>query len=367
MSSPPIGIVSAGVYIPEPVMTAADIAAASGIEEWVIRDKFGIIEKHVHGPANHTNQMGIWAAQDCLRRCDIKPDEIDLVLCTTEEWKEYLLWTAGIKLAWEIGATRAWAVDVQMRCGTSIAALKMAKDMMLADPEINTVLVAGGYRNCDFINYRNHRTSFMFNLAAGGGALLLRKGWPINHVLGSHLMSDGYMSEHVIVPASGTVQLPTDAARAQGLFYLDLVQPEAMKDRLNAVSMDNWMRCIDEALRKSSGGSVGAGLPSMKEQRRMDGEKPAPTTPTRADIGYLNLLHIKPSAHADMLRRLGLCENQSVYLSNYGHTGQQDAALSIVEGLRQGRLKDGDLMVIVAAGIGYAWGAACVRWGAAGV
>jgi len=150
---------------------------------------------------------------------------------------------------------------------------------------------------------------------------------------------------------------------AEGLFYLDLVQPEAMKDRLNAVSMDNWMHCIDEALRKSRGAIGGAGVPAMEGQRQMEAEKPAPTIPTRADIGFLNVLHIKPSAHLYMLRRLGLREDQSVYLSHYGHIGQQDAIFSIVEGLRQGRLKDGDLMVIVAAGIGYAWGAAVVRWG----
>jgi 3-oxoacyl-[acyl-carrier-protein] synthase-3 len=319
-------------------MTAADIAAASGIDEWVIREKFGITQKHVPGPNDHTNAMAVWAAQDCLSRSEVPADEIDVILCTTEEWKEYLLWTAGIKLAQEIGATRAWAIDVQMRCGTTIAALKMAKDMMLADPEVNTVLIAGGYRNGDLIDYRNPRTSFMYNLGAGAGALLLRKGWPKNHVLGSHLMSDGTMSEHVIVPASGTKQFPTDEARAQGLFYLDLVEPEAMKNRLNAVSMDNWMRCIDEALRKSGG-------------------------LTRKDVGFLNVLHMKPSAHKDMLQRLGLRDEQSVYLSDYGHIGQQDAMFSIMEGLKQGRLKDGVVMAIVAAGIGYAWGAAVVRWG----
>jgi 3-oxoacyl-[acyl-carrier-protein] synthase-3 len=331
------GIVAAGVYVPQTVMTSADIARETGIPEAVIRDKFGITQKYLPGPDDHTNQMGIWAAQDCLSKAGIKPDEIDLVLCTTEEWKEYLLWTAGIKLAYEIGATRAWAIDVQMRCGTTIAALKMAKDMMIADPDLNTVLIAGGYRNGDLINFKNARTSFMFNLAAAGGALLLRRGWPRNHVLGSHLMADGSMANHVLVPASGTVRFPTDAARAEGLFYLDLVEPEAMKDRLNAVSMDNWMHCIDEALRKSGF--------------------------TRADLGYLNVLHMKKSAHLDMLQRLGLREDQSVYLSDYGHAGQQDAMLSIVEGLKQGRLKDGDLMIIVAAGIGYAWGACCVKWG----
>ena len=333
------GIVAAGIYVPQTVMTAADIAQETGIPEAVIRDKFGITQKYLPGPADHTNQMGIWAAQDCLSKAGIKPDEIDLVLCTTEEWKEYLLWTAGIKLAYEIGATRAWAIDVQMRCGTTIAALKMAKDMMIADPDLNTVLIAGGYRNGDLINFKNARTSFMFNLAAAGGALLLRRNWPRNHVLGSHLMADGSMADHVLVPASGTVRFPTDAARAEGLFYLDLVEPEAMKDRLNAVSMDNWMHCIDEALRKSGY--------------------------ARSDLGYLNVLHMKKSAHLDMLQRLGLREEQSVYLSDYGHAGQQDAMLSIVEGLKQGRLEDGDLMIIVAAGIGYAWGACCVKWGPA--
>jgi 3-oxoacyl-[acyl-carrier-protein] synthase-3 len=332
-----IGVASVGIYVPQPVLTSADIAEQSGLPEWVIRDKLGIHQKHMAGPGDHTNQMGIWAAQDCLSRCDIPPEEIDLVLCTSEEWKEYLLWTAGIKLAYEVGATRAWAIDTTMRCGSTIAALKMARDMMTADPEINTVLIAGGYRNGDLINFKNHRTTFLFNLAAGGGAMLLRKHLPRNHVLGAHLMADGSMSEHVIVPASGTRQFPTDQAVAEGLFYLDLVEPEAMKDRLNAVSMDNWLHCVDEALRKSGC--------------------------TREEIGFLNMLHVKPSAHLDMLRRLGLAEEQSVYLEEYGHTGEQDAMFSIVEGLRQGRLHDGDLMVLVAAGIGYAWGAACVRWG----
>lgn len=337
LSDQPVGIVSVGTYSPQPVMTAAEIAAASGVPEPVVREKFGITQKHIPGPEDHTNQMGIWAAQNCLAKSNVNPDEIDLVLCTTEEWKEYLVWTAGIKLAYEIGARRAWAIDVQMRCGTTIAALKMARDMMQADPDINTVLIAGGYRNIDLIDYTKTRSSFLFNLAAGGGAMLLRRGWPANHVLGAHLMADGSMSEHVIIPASGTKQLPDDASRAAGLCSLDLVQPEAMKDRLNAVSMDNWMFCIDEALRKSG--------------------------KTRADVGYLNVLHMKRSAHLDMLQRMGLKEENSVYLSDFGHVGQQDAMFSIEEGLRLGRLKDGDLVVIVAAGVGYVWGAGVVQWG----
>jgi 3-oxoacyl-[acyl-carrier-protein] synthase-3 len=337
-SIPPVGIVSVGMYLPEPVLTAADIAEQSGLPEWVVREKLGINQKHMAGPDDHPNQMAVWAAQDCLSKCNIPPEEIDVVLCTTEEWKEYIQWTAGIDLAYEIGATRAWGIDLHMRCCTTISALKMAKDMMTADPDINTVLIGGGYRVGDLVNLKNTRTSFMFNIGAGAGALLLRKNWPRNHVLGAHLMTDGSMSKHILVPASGTVQFPTDEAVAKGLFYVDLLEPEAMKERLNAVSMDNWMHCIDEALRKSGY--------------------------TRADLDFLNMILIKPSAYRDMLQRLGLTEEQSVYNADYGHIGEQDSIINIIEGVKQGRLKDGDLMIIVGAGVGYVWGAACVRWGA---
>ncbi|RLC87292.1 MAG: 3-oxoacyl-ACP synthase [Chloroflexi bacterium] len=333
-----VGIASAGMYLPEPVVTAIEIAKESGLPEWVVREKLGINQKHMAGPDDHPNQMAVWAAQDCLSKCDISPEEIDVVLCTTEEWKEYINWTAGIDLAYEIGATNAWGIDLHMRCCTTISALKIARDMMMSDPDVNTVLIGGGYRVGDFVNLKNTRTSFAFNIGAGAGAMLLRKNWPRNHVLGAHMMTDGSMSKHLIIPASGTVQFPTDAAVAEGLFYLDLVEPEAMKNRLKAVSMDNWMHCIDEALRKSGH--------------------------ERDDVGFLNMIHVKRSSYRNMLQRLALTEEQGVYNAGYGHVGEQDSIINIIVGVKQGRLKDGDLMVIVGAGVGYVWGAACVRWGA---
>ena len=339
-----VGIVSAGMYLPDRVLTSAEIAAESGLPEWVVRDKLGIHQKRMGNPDDHPNEMGIKAALDCLSKTDIQPEEIDVVLCTTEEWREYLLWTSGIHMAYEIGATQAWAIDIHTRCCTTLAGIKMAKDMMRSDPEINTVLIAGGYRLGDLINLKNLRTSFLFNIGAGAGALLLRRGWPRNHVLGSHLISDGSMSKHVILPASGTVQFPTDEAVEQGLFYFDLVEPEAMKARLNEVTMDNWMLCVDEALRKS-------------------GEEVRGRAYTRDDLDFLNMVLIKRSGYRDMLQRCGLTEEQGVYNDDIGHIGEQDAILNIVRGLEQGRLKDGDLMAIVAAGIGYVWGAMCVRWG----
>jgi 3-oxoacyl-[acyl-carrier-protein] synthase III len=303
----------------------------------VIVHKMGIVRKPVAGPNDHTNAMGLWAAEDALERSGMDPDEIDLVLCTTEEWKEYPLWTAGVKLAHDLGARRAWAIDVQMRCATTMAVLKMAKAMMLGDPDLNTVLIAGGYRNGDWVDYTNQRARFLFSLAAGGGAILLRKGHAKNQLLESEVVVDGSFSHDVIIPVGGTVEPITAEALAAGRDRLDCPDPEGMKQRLDGVSMTNFLHVVDRALERSGLG--------------------------RADIGYLNVLHLKPSAHRFILNELGLTDEQSTYLNMYGHIGQQDQPLSIRLGLESGRLQDGTLMVMVAAGVGYAWSASVVRWG----
>jgi 3-oxoacyl-[acyl-carrier-protein] synthase-3 len=337
MSKTPVGIAAVGAYIPEKSITAAEIAERTGIPEQVIVEKFGLRRKPLPGPDDHPNAMAVRAAQDALSRSGIDPLEIDVVLCTTEEYKEYPLWTAGIKLAYDIGATRAWAVDVQMRCGTTVAALRMAKALMLAEPGVSTVLIAGGYRNGDLVDYANPRSRFLINLSAGAGALILRRDHPRNRLLGSAVIVDGSFSLDVIVPAGGTVEPLTGEGIEGRRNMLEVPDPEGMKARLDKPSMENFLRVIDMALTESGYG--------------------------REDIGYLNILHMKRSAHEAVLRELGLRDDQTYYLSDFGHIGQQDAMLSIKLGLESGRLREGDVMVIVAAGIGYAWGASVIKWG----
>jgi 3-oxoacyl-[acyl-carrier-protein] synthase-3 len=329
-------------------MSAADIAAATGgaWSEEAVRDKLGIVRKSIPGPEDGTQEMGARAALDAIARSGIDPLEIDLILCMGEEWKEYPLTTSAIYIQERIGAHRAWGIDIQQRCNTSVAAIKIAKDMLIADPEIATVMIVGGYRNGDLIDFRDSAVSFMFDLAAGAGALILRRNLGRNLVLGSHIITDGSLARDVGVWLGGT-EHPIESLpeaelavlRARGNLSLRVFEPEHMKARLNEVSMPNWLACIDKALAKSGA--------------------------TRADIDFLNVLHFKRSMHASLLETLDLGIEQSVYLENYGHLGQVDLMLSIHEGLRQGRLKDGDLMVAIAAGIGYVWGATVVRWGPA--
>jgi 3-oxoacyl-[acyl-carrier-protein] synthase-3 len=168
-----VGILGYGFYLPESRMSAADIAAATGgnWSEAAVRDKLGIVRKSIPGPEDGTQEMGARAALDAIARSGIDPLEIDLILCMGEEWKEYPLTTSAIYIQERIGAHRAWGIDIQQRCNTSVAAIKIAKDMLIADPDIATVMIVGGYRNGDLIDFRDSAVSFMFDLAAGAGAL----------------------------------------------------------------------------------------------------------------------------------------------------------------------------------------------------
>lgn len=333
----PIGIVSTGVYIPSHSISAEEISAASNVPLHVVKDKMGITQKPIPGTNDHTVQMGIWAAQDALKRGQVDPKSIDCVIYIGEEHKEYPLWTAAIKTQEEIGAYHAWGFDIALRCGTTILALKLAKSLMLSDDTIDTVLLAGGYRNSDFIDYTNERTRFMFNLGAGGAAMILKKNHDVNVLLESDLMTDGSFSEDVLVPVGGTKTPLTQELLMSGAYKLDVLDPEGMKKRLEQKSMQNFLKVIRHSLSKSGY--------------------------TEHDISFLAILHMKKSAHNYVLKELGLSEDQSIYLKEYGHIGQMDQIISLQLAEQQGKLKQGDIVVLVSAGIGYAWGATTIKWG----
>ena len=177
----------------------------------------------------------------------------------------------------------------------------------------------------------------MYNLGAGGGAIILKKGVDRNLLLGSKIIADGSISRTAGVEIGGIVNPFNKDNIEEGYKSLRLMDPVKMKDRLNAVSMPNWYKCIDESLRQAN--------------------------LTRADISYLDILHIKKSGHLGMLKDLGLREDQSIYLEDYGHIGQIDQILSLELALKEGKVKDGDVVCMIAAGIGYVWSANIIKWG----
>lgn len=336
---PVIGIIGSGFYVPSKVMTAKEIAEKTE-GRWTeenIKLKLGIHQIYLSGEEDGTQQMAVKASFKALEDANIKAEDIDLILSIGEEWKEYPLTTTALVIQGDIGAVNAWGIDLQNRCSTGLSALKIAKDMMLSDESIHTVLIAGGYRNGDLVDFTDPDMSMMYNLSAAGGAIILQKHAKKNELLASHIISDGSLSRSVGVRYGGHVEPINSDNYLKAQKSLQLFEAEKMKNRLNEVSMDNWMMCIDQALEKSGY--------------------------HRTDIDYLNILHIKRSGHLGMLASLNLSEEQSFYLEDYGHMGQLDQIISIHEGLQKGRLKDGDLMVMIAAGVGYVWGASVVKWG----
>lgn len=333
-----IGITGLGVYLPEERFTAPQIAEASGLPEWVVREKLGITSKPVPGPGDQPTHMGVLAARQALDQAGLKPEDVDVVISITEEFKEYPVWTAGIKLAHDLGAVNAYAYDLGQKCGTAVLALKQARDLLRADKHVNTVLVAGGYRNGDLIDYTDENVRFMYNLGAGAAAAVVQREAPGNELLEAAVRTDGSFSLDVLVPVGGTIE-PVNAHNVHE-FRLQVPDPPGMKERLEQKSLDNFVAVVEEAVQRS-----GAELD---------------------DIAYLGMLHVKPSAHNYLLEQLGLSSEQSIYLSDYGHIGQVDQILSLKLAHEQGRLKEGDLIVLVAAGVGYVWNALCVRWGGSG-
>lgn len=336
-----VGIVGTGIYLPKERMTAKEISEkTNGVwtEEAVI-EKLGIKTKVVPSSSlsDGTQEMGALAALDALKNTGIDPLDIDIILSVSEEWKEYPLTTSALYVQDRIGAINAWGIDVQNRCCTTVSALKMAKDMLLADPEVNVVMVVGGYRNGDFVDYSDKNMSMMFNLGAGGGAIILKKNYGKNLLLGSHMISDGSLSRTAGVEIGGIINPITKENMDEAKHSLRLLDPVKMKNRLNDVSMPNWYKCIDESLRKSN--------------------------LERKDIDFLNILHIKRSGHLSMLNDLGLTEDQTIYLEDYGHIGQIDQILTLHLALEQGKVKDGTVMAMIAAGIGYVWAANIIQWG----
>lgn len=335
-----VGIIGHGTWLPSGSLKAADIARATGIPEDVIARKFGVTSKPVAGPAETTAQMGLAAARKALDSAGIKGSDVDLVIWCGGQHKDYPCWLAGLYVADKLGARNAWSFDMEAMCGSMMAAIDVAKSLMLSREDLSTVLLVSGYRNNDLIDLAEPSTRFMMDIGSGGSACVLRKGAGRNLVLGSAFRGDGSLSLDCVVPVLGSKAWPPRAGDEAKASFVVADEP-GFKARLAERTLPNFYWVIDRALDLSGGLS-------------------------RKDIGYLAVLHFKKSAHDAILAELGLGEERTTYLDEYGHIGQNDQLLSIELGRKAGKVKDGDNVVLVGAGLGFVWAATVVRWGPAG-
>ena len=336
MNDVPIGIAGIGTYFPAQIETAADLAARTQIPEDVLRQKMGIEQRHVAGPEDTVTHMASEAAKRAIIQAGIFPDAIRMVISHGSEHKDHLVWNAAGKIQHNVGAVNAFAFEMYALCAGAPIALNMAKSMMLGDPSLDTVLLAAGSRENDLINFSNQRSRFMFNFGSGGGAMVLRRGLDRNVILGSAAITDGSLSETVILTKDA---IPAGDEAVVGEVYgrLDVTDSQYMADRLGETSLPNFLRVINDAVEKSNA--------------------------SLNDVRFLAITHMKRSFYDEILESIGLTPAQSIYLDHFGHVQSVDQVLAIELGLAQGKIKPGDLIVLAGAGTGYTWSAIAIRWG----
>jgi 3-oxoacyl-[acyl-carrier-protein] synthase-3 len=326
-----VGLEATASYLPERWMTAAEIADRSGIPEEVIVDKFGLRGKHIAAADEHVSDLSVTAAERLLAETGVDPADVDVVMYYGSMWRDYTVWQAAPHIAYRLGCTKAFAVEYDnVSHGTSIA-VRVARNLLRAEPELRTVLLVAACRESYLLDYANERSRFMFNFGDGAVAGLLVGEPERNEVLGAHAITDGAYSLQVKVPGGGSVS-PNGGYR-----FLDVADPATMKNGLDEVSLPNFVAAARGAVERS-----GASL---------------------ADVAFVCPLHTKRSMFVALLHELGMREDQAVYLDDTGHMSGVDPLLGLDRAARDGRLRDGDLVLLLSAGTGYTWAASVVRWG----
>jgi len=334
-----VGLAATAAYLPERWMSAAEVAAASGIPEPVIVEKFGLRGKHIAASDEHVSDLAVQAAQRLLAENSLDPDSIDVVLYFGSTWKDYAVWQAAPWIAHRLGCARAYAIEYDnVSMGTPVA-LRAARALLVAEPEWQTALVVAACRESYLLDYTNDRSRFMFNFGDGAVAGLLVADSDANLVLASHAITDGSFALQVKVPAGGSVEPASLASVRAGHHFLDVADPSAMKDGLDDVSLPNFVAAARGALERS-----GLGLD---------------------DISYVCGIHMKRSMHDAIVDALGVEPARASYLDDTGHMSGVDPLLGLDRAVRGGEVGDGDVVLLLAAGTGYTWAATAIRWGPA--
>lgn len=95
---PTVGIAGIGLYIPEQIVTGTEIAARTGLPEFVVRDKMGIQQVHVAGPDDTITAMSVRAAERALADAGLSPADLDLIIYHGSEYKDHIVWSAASKI-----------------------------------------------------------------------------------------------------------------------------------------------------------------------------------------------------------------------------------------------------------------------------
>ena len=319
-------LVGCGSYLPERVLTNAELAkTVDTTHDWIVQ-RTGIHQRHVAAEGELTSDLALAAASSALEGAGVEAGEVDLIVVATTTPDDTFPATAT-KVQAGLGVTRGAAFDVQAVCAGFVYALAVA-DNFIKTGQCGTVLVIGAETFTRILDWEDRTTCVLFG--DGAGAVVLRgydgAGRADDHgILSTHLHSDGRERDILYVDGGPSSTGTTGHVRMEGR--------EVFK---HAVAKLGGV--IEEALEAN-------GL-------------------TAADVNWLVPHQANRRIIDSMAKRMKLPSEKVVCcIERHANTSAASVPLALTEAVNDGRIKQGDLVLFEAIGGGLAWGAGLVRMG----
>jgi len=321
-------IIGTGSYAPEKILTNQDLEKiVDTTDEW-IRERTGMQVRHVVGPDEQNSDLAAHAAQSALASAGLSAAEIDLIILATVTGDSGFPSTACF-VQEKIGAVNAAAMDIGAACAGFIYALDLA-DSQIATGKAKRVLVIGSEVLTRITDYSDRNTCVLFGDGAGAAVVVPSDGK--RGILGTFTKSDGRLNQLLYIEGLGTRVPPSHESVDAGQHFVKMAGREVFKYAVKAMG------------------------DSAEEVLRITGL-------TNKEVDLLishqaNLRIIEATA-----RRINLpADRVFINIEKYGNTSSASIPLALDEAVRSGRIKPGDLLVLVAFGAGFTWGSAAIRY-----
>jgi 3-oxoacyl-[acyl-carrier-protein] synthase-3 len=322
-------ILSTGRAYPEGVLTNADLEKmVETSDEW-ITSRTGIKERHKAADGEYTSQFAVRAAQQAIERARIDPSEIDLLICATVT-PDQILPSTGCLIQAELGAHRAAAFDLAAACSGFLYGLTLANQMVRGG-QARYALVVGAEVLTRYVDYTDRSTCVIFGDGAGA-ALLGPAPDSERGILGTRIRSDGRFAEQLYAPGGGTrLGISADNVTS-GQHFFRMKGNELFKVAVRSMA-DVSREVLGEAGYK--GEDVKLFIPHQANQRITDAV--ANNLKVDSSIVYSNI-------------------------AMHGNTSSASIPIALDECVEQGRISEGDLVLLASFGGGVTWGAVLMRW-----
>ncbi len=321
-------ITSLGRYVPERVMTNADLEKIVDTSDEWIRTRTGIRQRHVAAPGTGSSDLAVRAARECLERRGIGPGEVELIIVATVT-PDMLFPATACLVQDKLGAHRAWGFDLQAACSGFVYALATGAQFVESGTH-KRVLVIGAEIMTSILNYKDRATCVLFG--DGAGAVLLEPSDDETGLLGFANEVDGSGGCFLRMPAGGSLRPASHETVEQNLHYVHQEGQHVFK----------------YAVRKMADASV-----QVLDKLGLRGENVDLFVPHQANIRIIDAAQ----------HRLGLPDEKVVKnIDRYGNTTAATIPLALGTALDEKRLKHGDLVVLASVGAGFTVGAAALRW-----